>query len=105
MSDASFTRRREDRTPANVFVNLYSPETHTFEVVVTTDISPHGARVVTKQFWRPNLPLSVRAVQGDLYSHGRVVHCERKGNVFVVGLEMYHPEGKWEAANKIGSDP
>lgn len=99
MAEASLSRRKESRTAANVFVNLYSAETPIFEVALTTDISSHGARVVTKQFWRPDLPLSVRAIQGNLYSHGRVVHCQRKGNVFVMGLEMYHPEGSWDTAS------
>jgi PilZ domain len=78
-----------------MFVNLYSPENHTFEVALTTDISCHGARVVTRTFWQPNLAVSVRSIRGNFYSRGRVVHCERRAGSFAVGLEMYYPEGNW----------
>lgn len=90
----SVTSRREDRIPFKTFVHLYSSENHTFEVATTLDISCHGARVQTRTFWTPNLSLSVRSIQGNFYSRGRVVYCERQAGSFVVGLEMYYPEGK-----------
>jgi hypothetical protein len=60
---------------------------------MTLDISCHGARVQTRTFWKPNLALSVRSIQGNFYSRARVVYCERHVGSFMVGLEMYYPEG------------
>ena len=82
-----------------MFVNLYNPENHTFEVALTVDVSCHGARVVTRKFWEPNLPLSIRSIRGNIHSRGRVVYCERRAGSFAVGLEMYFPEGNWSTAS------
>jgi PilZ domain len=94
LADA-FSRRKETRIPIKMFVNLYSLENHTFEVAPTVDISCHGARVVTKTFWRPDQPLSVRSIRGNFYSRARVAYCQRREDSFVVGLEMYYPQGNW----------
>ena len=80
-----------------MFVHLYSPENHTFEVALTDNISCHGARVVTRTYWKPDLSISVRTIRGNFYSRGRVVHCERKAGSYAVGVEMYYPEGNWAA--------
>jgi hypothetical protein len=82
-----------------MFVNLFSADYPTSEVAPTIDISFHGARVVTKTFWRPNQQISVRSIRGRFYSRARVVHCERySGDSFVVGLEISNPEGDWTTA-------
>lgn len=103
MPDAPLECRKESRIPIKLFVNLYSPETHIFEVAPSVDISCHGARVTTKNFWKPNLPLSVRSIQGKFFSKGRVVHCQRQEGSFIVGLEMYYPEGNWAAASETAT--
>jgi len=86
--------RKEARIVVKTFVNLYDPGKPTFELAPTIDISCHGARVVTKKFWQPNQPLSVRSIRGNLYSFARVVYCHPyTDNSFVIGIEMYHPTG------------
>ena len=102
MGDTPLASRKEVRIPIKLFVNLYSPENHTFEVTRTLDISCRGALVVTKNFWKLNQPLSVRAIRGNFYSRARVVHCHRRAGSFVVGLEMYYPEGDWTAFSLVG---
>jgi len=88
--------RKEARIPVKMFVSLYSPDNLTFELAPTIDISCHGARVVTKQIWQLNQPLSVRSIRGNLYSQSRVVYCQRyKEGFFVIGIEMYYPTGDW----------
>lgn len=106
LADATSAVRRETRIPFKMFVNLYSPDNPTFEVAPTIDISCHGARIVTKTAWRPNQLVSVRGIQGKLYSRARVVHCERyKDDSYVVGLEMYYPEGDWTTSSKPPAQP
>jgi hypothetical protein len=104
VADVSLTTRKETRIPLKLFVNLYSPETHTFEVGMTNDVSCHGAQIVTRKFWEPNLPISIRSIRGDFYSRGRVVHCQRHLGTFLVGLEMYYPEGSWSTPTSFQPD-
>jgi len=66
LADAPLLSRKETRIPVKLFVNLHSPDNPTFEVASTIDISCHGARVVTKTFWKPNQHLSVRSIRGNL---------------------------------------
>ena len=95
MADA-LASRKETRLPIKMFVNLYSPDNPTFEIAPTLDISCRGARVVTKTFWQPNQHLSVRLIRGNIHSRARIVYCKRHASdSYVVGLEMYYPEGDW----------
>jgi PilZ domain len=88
--------RKEPRIPVKTFVNLYNLGQPAFELAPTIDISCHGARVVTKNAWQPNQPISVRSIRGNLYSHARVVYCQPyTENSFVIGIEMYYPTGDW----------
>jgi hypothetical protein len=104
LADATLSRRREARIPIKLFVNLYRPDTQTFEVASTMDISNHGARVTTRASWELNESLSVRSIRGNFYSRARVVHCRRDlTGSFEVGLEMYYPEGNWTGASKAAA--
>jgi len=101
LGNAPLTGRKEARIPVKMFVSLYSPHNPAPELASTIDISCHGARVVTKTRWEPNQHLSVRSIRGNLYSRARVVHCQRHTfNSFVVGLEMFYPEGDWTASHE-----
>jgi PilZ domain len=101
LGNAPLSGRKEPRIPAKMFVSLYSPDQPSFELASTLDVSCHGARVVTKTRWEPNQHLSVRSIRGNLYSRARVVHCRRHTfNTFIIGLEMFYPEGDWVAAAK-----
>jgi hypothetical protein len=96
LEETPLLRRKESRLPLKMFVNLYSLDNPNFELTRTIDISCHGARVVTKEIWRPNQQLSVRSIRGNLYSHGRVVYCQPyRDNFFVIGIEIYSPTGDW----------
>ena len=101
MAKAPLTGRKEARIPVKMFVSLYGPDSPSPELASTLDISCHGARVVTKTRWRPNQHLSVRSIRGNLYSRARVVHCQRHTyNSFIIGLEMFYPEGDWTAPHQ-----
>jgi PilZ domain-containing protein len=90
--------RKEQRVALKMFVKLSSVSNPSSEIAPTIDISCHGARVVTRRNWRPDEQLSVRSIRGDLYSRGRVVHCQPyKDNSFLVGIQMYYPTGDWTA--------
>ena len=98
---APLLRRAETRIPLRMFVKLSNPETGTFEIATTIDVSPHGARVVTKNVWQPNQDVFVRSIRGNLHSRARVAHCEQYGNdSYSLGLELYSTSGDWAAPGK-----
>jgi hypothetical protein len=79
-----------------MFVRLSNPETGTFEIATTIDVSSRGARVVTKNVWQPNQDVFVRSIRGNLHSRARVTHCEQYGNdSYSLGLELYSASGDW----------
>ena len=94
-------RRTEIRTPMKVPVELYSFENATYELTYTLDVSPHGARVLTKDPWQSNQHLTVRSVQGNLYSHARVAYCQSvDGRSFSIGVELRQPTADWTEPQK-----
>lgn len=77
-------------------MRLSYPENGEFEIAPTVDISGHGARVVSRTLWQPNIRLSVQSISGDLYSRARVVHCKALANAsYMIGLELFHPSEDW----------
>jgi hypothetical protein len=94
-------RRAESRIPKRMLVRLSYPEDGISEIAPTVDISCHGARLVSKRFWQPNIRLSVHSISGDLYSRARVVHCQSLANAsWGIGLELFHPSGDWTKFSK-----
>jgi hypothetical protein len=94
--------RTESRIPKRILVRLSYPENGKFEIARTVDISGHGARVVSKRFWQPNVRLSVQSISGDLYSRARVVHCKALANTsYVIGLELLQPSGDWAKLSEV----
>jgi hypothetical protein len=92
-----FDARMEKRDPLPVQVYLASleePKAH--ERTVTEDVSPHGARVLTKRFWRRGEVPLLTPLTGDYPKHARIVYCEplRNGR-YCVGVEFEGPEFKW----------
>jgi hypothetical protein len=88
--------RTEIRTPLKVLVELCSFENVTYELVYTVDVSAHGARVLTKNPWQSNQHLTVRSIQGNLYSHARVAYCQSvDGRSFAIGVELHQPTANW----------
>ena len=97
-----FFRRTERRIPKRMEVKLFDPERRGIEITPTIDISIHGARVVSKNFWRPNETISVHSMGGNIYSHARVVHCQAlKDRSYAVGLEMSNPTSDWIELNEL----
>jgi hypothetical protein len=92
--------RRETRTARKVFVELYSFDNAAYEITNTIDVSPHGARVLSKNPWAANQRLSVRSVLGHLYSSARIVYCQpRADKSFDIGLELHQPTEDWPAVS------
>ena len=90
--------RTEIRTPMKVLVELCSFENVTYELAYTADVSPHGARVLTKSPWESNQRLTVRSVQGELYSLARVAYCQSvDAQSFAIGVELRQPTADWTA--------
>ena len=96
MSVTPTVPRKEVRVPMKMFVNLRSPDSPSFEIAPTLDVSCHGARVVTKRRWQPDQQVSVRSIRGHIYSRARIVHCQPYSDTsFVIGIEMFFPTGDW----------
>jgi hypothetical protein len=84
-----------------MFVRLYLPDTDSFEMARTIDISRHGARVATRRFWATNQHLLLRSLRGNLSSYARVVHgATLAENSYCLGLELYNPVGGWAGASR-----
>lgn len=91
------SRRLEDRSPVTIRVDLSSLDVRRpTQEALTTNVSPHGARVVASKPWNPNDRLDLRSLRGDLRARARVVYCEPLGtNSFAVGLQLIVTTGDW----------
>jgi PilZ domain-containing protein len=92
--------RTEKRIPLTVPVYLVSTkELRVVEKALTENVSPHGARVATKQHWQPGEQTRLSRLTGDHQLSGRVVYCQRltRGR-FCVGLEFRLGPIAWEKA-------
>jgi PilZ domain-containing protein len=65
------------------------------ETTFTENVSPHGARVWTKQRWQPAERVLLCSPEPSLHTQARVAYCQRLENKgFAVGLELSaHMEG------------
>ena len=106
MADAFPPVRTESRVPKKVLVELYSFDNAAYEITSTVDVSLHGARVLTKAPWATNQRLSVRSVQGNLFSRARIIYCRSLlDRSFSIGLELLHPTGDWPALGATSAPP
>ena len=82
--------RIEKRVPMAVPVDLVIAEETLFaERVVTVNVSPHGARVVTKRRWRAEEQPWLASLTGYFRLQGSVVYCQPLTNEdFCVGLKF-----------------
>ncbi len=108
--------RTESRIPKKVVVELHGFENAAHEITSTTDVSPHGARVLTKHFWAPNQDVSVRAVPGKLSLRAHVIHCKPlpdssfsikplPDSSFSIGLELLQPSENWPGLGEPHQPP
>jgi hypothetical protein len=86
-------RRRESRTPAEVGIELSSlDEPLVRETALTENVSRHGARVVTRNCWRPSGRVLVTLPRGQEGSLARIAYCSLlRGDEFAVGLRFSRP--------------
>src|SRR6266481_2772401 len=67
------------------------------ETTVAENVSPRGARVVSKQRWKEGDRVLVKALKGDLRWPAQVVYCEILPNsAFAIGLELLTAAGRRE---------
>src|SRR5207245_4752843 len=92
-----FDGRIEKRVPMTVKVYLVrTKEPHTSEKALTENVSPHGARVVTKQIWQPGEEPLITPLASDFPQQARVVYCHPRANGgFCVGVEFERCSVKW----------
>jgi hypothetical protein len=90
--------RIEKRIPMAVPVDLLVVEEKLVsERVVTVNVSPHGARVVTKRHWRPGEQPWVASLTSYLRLQGSVVYCRPLTNGdFCLGLKFRASFTGWE---------
>lgn len=106
MASPSPSPRTEKRTAMRVFVELHSFDNAAYEITNTIDVSPHGARVLSKNPWAADQRLSVRSVLGHLYSNARIVYCRPgEGRSFIIGLELHHPTVDWPGSGEVLTRP
>jgi hypothetical protein len=91
------SKRAEDRMPMKVTVDLSSLDIRTpAQEGVTENISPRGARVLTKKPWKPDDRLNVRSLVGNFRSRARVVYCVPVDEqLFAIGLQLFAAAGSW----------
>jgi len=98
---AAFSRpeehRMETRTPARVGLELSGPdEPLIYEITFTENVSPHGARVVTKRHWSPNDSVLVKLPQEGSPSRARITYCQSLGaDEFATGLQFSFLVYEW----------
>jgi hypothetical protein len=98
--------RTENRIPEHVAVELYSFQNAAHEIASTINVSPHGARVLTKTAWSSNQDISIRSVPGNLYCRAHVVYCRPLlDRSFSIGLEFLRPTGNWPKLGKSSTPP
>jgi hypothetical protein len=82
--------RIEKRVPMAVPVDLViAEEMLVVERIVTVNVSPHGARVVTKRRWRTEEQPWLASLTSYFRLQGSVVYCQPlKNGDFCVGLKF-----------------
>jgi hypothetical protein len=66
------------------------------ETTVAENVSPRGARVVSKQPWKKGDRALVKALKGDLQWPAQVVYCEiLPSSTFAIGLKLLATADWW----------
>src|SRR5437016_13774040 len=88
--------RIEERFPTSVPVYLASwGEPRVRERTVAENVSPHGARVVSRRAWRPGDGSLVTPLTGEFLQRGTGSHClPKRGERFSGGVELADRWGK-----------
>jgi PilZ domain len=82
--------RLETRIPTRVGLELSGPnEPLIYEITFTENVSPHGARVLSKRRWSPNDSVLVKLPQESCPSRARITYCQPlRGDEFATGLQF-----------------
>jgi len=94
-----FDGRLEKRLTMSVPVYLASlGEPRARERTVTENVSPHGARVISKRSWRSGEEALIAPLTGEFPQVGTVIYSRRKngGGRFFLGVEFLDRSVKWE---------
>jgi len=94
-----FHGRIEKRLPASVPVYLTSlREPRSGEQTTTENVSPHGARTISKRPWQAGEEALIAPLTGEFPQVGTVVYSRRKngGGCFCRGVEFLDRSVKWE---------
>jgi hypothetical protein len=97
-----FDGRIEKRLPTSVPVYLAAlEEPHARERTLTDNVSPHGARVISKRPWPIGEGSLVTPLTGEFPQVGRVIYCLPKaGDCFSVGVEFPDRRVKWDEPSR-----
>ena len=80
--------RLETRIPKKVGLELSGPD-ELYEITLTENVSPHGARVLSKRRWSTNDSVLVKLPQEGCPSRARITYCQPlKGDEFATGLQF-----------------
>jgi hypothetical protein len=91
---AALNRPEEHRTEARILTRVGlelsgSDEPLIYEITFTENVSPHGARVLSKRRWSPNDSVLVKLPQEGCPSRARITYCQPlKGDEFATGLQF-----------------
>lgn len=76
------------------------------ETTSTENVSPGGARVVSRRRWKAGDRVLVNGLKGDLQWQARVVYCETlSNNAFAIGLKLLTPAERWEKGTSDSVTP
>ena len=91
-----FDGRMEKRLSMSVTVYLARSNDHLArEQTVTENVSPHGARILSKQSWRSGEKV-VLVPTVEFPQVGRVIYCKNLGNHFCLGVEFPGHSLQWD---------
>lgn len=104
--DRSLEGRHEKRLPIVVVVQLADPEqpqSKEEEKTYSDNVSPHGARVASKQPWPPGKEVEVTSITNAVKARGKVVYCRHgKNGRYFVGLEFRDRPIRWSNFSYAG---
>ena|SRR6266851_4247193 len=92
-----FDGRIEKRSPAILPVYLATTKAPRFsERIFTRNVSPHGARLVTKRLWQLGEEPLLTPLTGEFPQQARVVYCHPRPNGgFYVGVRFSDRSVRW----------
>jgi hypothetical protein len=82
--------RSEKRIAREVLIDIYhQDEPIRKERARTENVSPHGARALVQQVWRPRQHVFLISPKEGVRARGQIVYCQLLAeNRFAVGLEL-----------------